>query len=261
MPPSTRLTPPLGPMLREQVRAELLRYLRSPVFSVFTLALPVVFYLFFGISNSRHTIAGVPGGAYLLASFATYGVANVMLSTFGMGVALDRGRRMDALMRATPLRPAVFMASRVVVAVVFGLLALAAVSVFAVVTGGVRMEARTWAAFVGWLLVGSLPFLALGLAIGYLVSANSAPAVVNLVALPLYFASGIFTPVSQLPHFIGQVAPYLPTYRLGQLAWGAIGATGTDPLGANLLWLGGYTLVFLLVAVRAYAAEESRRFA
>lgn len=261
MPADTRLAPPLGRMLREQVRAELLRYLRSPIFSVFTLALPVVFYLFFGIANSKYTIAGVSGGAYLLASFATYGVANVMLSTFGMGIALDRGRRMDALMRATPLHPAVFMAGRVVVAVVFGLLSLTAVSVFAVVTGGVRMEVATWAAFVGWLLVGSLPFLALGLAIGYLVSANAAPAVVNLVALPLYFASGIFMPIGQLPHLIGQVAPYLPTYRLGQLAWGAIGARGTDPIGTNLLWLGAYTLAFLLVAVRAYAAEESRRFA
>jgi ABC-2 type transport system permease protein len=261
MRPEMRPTPPLGPMLREQVRAELLRFLRSPILSVFTLALPVVFYLFFGISNSRYSIAGVSGGAYLLASFATYAVANVMLSTFGMGVALDRGRRMDALMRATPLPPAVFMASRVVVAVLFGLVSLAAVSVFAVLTGGVRMAPGTWVAFVGWLLVGSLPFLALGLAIGYLVSANAAPAVVNLVALPLYFASGIFMPISQLPHFIGQIAPYLPTYRLGQLAWGAIGARGMDPLGTNLLWLGLYTLAFLLVAVRAYRAEESRRFA
>jgi ABC-2 type transport system permease protein len=259
--PSTRTVAPLVPMLREQTRAELLRYLRSPIFSVFTLALPVVFYLFFGIPNARYTIAGVPGGAYLLASFASYGVATVMLSTFGMGVALDRGRRMDALMRATPLRPAVFLAGRVIVAVVFGLLALAAVSAFAVVTGGVRMDAGRWAAFAGWLLAGSLPFLALGLAIGYLVSANSAPAVVNLVALPLFFASGIFVPVSQLPHLIGLVAPYLPTYRLGQLAWTAVGAHGMDPLGANLLWLAGYTVVFLVVAARAYRAEESRRFA
>ncbi len=259
--PDNRVLPPLAPMLREQVRAEFLRYLRSPVLSILTLALPVVFYLFFGIPSSGYTIAGVSGGAYLMASFATYGVANVMFSTFGMGVALDRGRRLDTLMRATPLRPAVFMAGRVVVAVAFGLLALGAVSVFAVMTGGVRLSAPTWAAFVGWLLAGSLPFLALGLAIGYLVSANAAPAVVNLVALPLYFASGIFTPVSRLPHLIGQVAPYLPTYRLGQLAWGAIGAHGTDPPGANLLWLGAYTVVFLLVAVRAYMAEESRRFA
>jgi ABC-2 type transport system permease protein len=123
------------------------------------------------------------------------------------------------------------------------------------------MAPLTWAAFAGWLLVGSLPFLALGLAIGYRVSANAAPAVVNLIGLPLYFASGIFLPVDRLPHFIAQVAPYLPSYRLGQLAWGAVGAAGTDPRGADLLWLAAYTAVFLTVAVRGYAAEETRRYA
>ena len=43
--------------------------------------------------------------------------------------------------------------------------------------------------------------------------ANAAPAVVNLDALPLYFASGIFMPVGQLPTVIGRLSPYLPTYR------------------------------------------------
>jgi ABC-2 type transport system permease protein len=247
-------------MALEQVRAELLRFLRSPIFSVFTLALPVVFYLFFGIPRAAGQIAGVPGGTYLMASFAAYGVANVMLFTFGMGVAVDRGRRADALMRATPLRPGVFMLARVVVAVLFGVAALAAVSVFAVLTGGVRMEPARWAAFVGWLLVGALPFLALGLAIGYLVSANAAAAVVNLVGLTLYFASGIFVPVGQLPRFVAAVAPYLPTYRYGQLAWGAVGAAGTDPAAVDLAWLAAYLVIFLAIALRAYRLEESRRF-
>jgi len=85
--------------------------------------------------------------------------------------------------------------------------------------------------------------------------------VVNLVALPLYFASGIFMPVSQLPTVIGRLSPYLPTYRYGQLAWGAVGAHGTDATLVDLVWLGAYTLVFLLVALRVYAMEESRRFA
>jgi len=258
---STAPVAPLAKMAREQLRAEFLRYLRSPIFSVFTLALPVVFYLFFGIPNATFQIAGVSGGTYLMASFGAYGVANVMLFTFGIGVALDRARRMDSLIRATPLRPAVFLLSRVAVALTFGLMALTAVSLFAMLTAGVRMEPARWATFAGWLLVGALPFLALGLAIGYLVSANSAAAVVNLVALPLFFASGIFVPVRNLPHFIATIAPYLPTYRYGQLAWGAVGASGTDRALVDLAWLGAYTVVFLLIAGRAYLLEESRRFA
>jgi ABC-2 type transport system permease protein len=248
-------------MLLEQTRAEFLRYVRSPFLSVFTLALPLVFYLFVGLSAAGHTIAGVPGPVYALAGFAAYAVSNVMLSTFGVGLAVDRARRTDVLMRATPLRPAVFLAGRGIVAVTFGLVALVAISLFAVVTGAVSLTPAVWAALVGWLLLGSLPFLALGLAIGYLANPNAGGVAVNLVALPLYFAAGVFRPVNQLPQFIQHVAPYLPSYRYAQLAWGAVGATNAAALGTNLVFLAAWTVAFALVAVRAYRREQSRRFA
>jgi ABC-2 type transport system permease protein len=248
-------------MLLEQARAEFLRYLRSPILSVFTLALPIVFYLFVGLSYARVTIAGVPGPIYALAGFSAYAVSNVMLSTFGIGLAADRARRMDVLMRATPLRPWVFLAGRAIVAVFFGLVALAALSAFAALTGGIHLSLAVWGALAGWLLVGSLPFLALGLAIGYLVNPNAGGAAVNLVALPLYFASGVFRPVSQLPPFIQHVSPYLPSFRYAQLAWSAVGATNAAPLGTNLIYLAAWTVGLAFLAVRAYRREQSRRLA
>src|SRR5439155_19951649 len=223
-------------MLFEQVRAELLKLLRSPIFSLFSLALPVIFYGFFGVGNADRLTNGVRGGTFLMASFAAYAVANVMLFTFGISIAVERGRRMDLLMRATPLRGWVFLLSRIVAATCFALAALLLLGVFASLTGGVRLDAGRWAGLTVKLLVGALPFLALGFAIGYLVSPNSAPAVVNLIGLPMYFASGIFVPVNQLPDFIQKIAPYLPAYRYGQLAWGAVGAQA-DPALTSLLWL------------------------
>jgi ABC-2 type transport system permease protein len=248
-------------MLLEQARAEFLRYLRSPILSVFTLALPLVFYLFVGLTYAGATIAGVPGPVYLFAGFAAYAVSNVMLSTFGIGLTVDRARRMDVLMRATPLRPWVFLAGRAIVAAVFALAALAALAIFAVVTGGVHLSVTAWAALVGWLLLGSLPFLALGLAIGYLVNPNAGGAAVNLVALPLYFAAGVLRPIDQLPQLVQQIAPYLPSFRYAQLAWSAVGATNAAPLATNLIYLAVWTTGLALLAVRAYRREQSRRLA
>jgi ABC-2 type transport system permease protein len=253
-------TAPVGPMLLEQSRAQALQLLRSPIYSMFSLALPVIFWLFFGLPNAHLRIGGVQAGAYLLASFGAYAVSNVMLFTFGITIAMERGRKQDLLMRATPLRPAVYLASRVVAAVLFAIAALAILSIFAVVTGGVQLDAGQWFSLFWRLLVGSLPMLTMGLAIGYLVSPNAAPAVVNLIGLPMYFASGIFVPISQLPDFIQRIAPYLPTYRYAQLAWGSIGAPADPPL-TDLLWLAGYTAIFLLITLRAYRVEESRKFA
>jgi len=248
-------------MLLEQTRAEVLRYLRSPFLSVFTIALPLVLYLFIGLGYGRVSIDGVPGPLYVLAGLSAYAVSNVMLSTCGVGLAVDRASRMDVLMRATPLPPWVFLAGRAIVAVVFGLVAMAALGTFAALAGGVHLSLAAWAALAGWLLLGALPFLALGLAIGYLVAPSAAGAAVNLVALPLYFAAGVFRPVSQLPQAIQHIAPYLPSFRYAQLAWGAVGASGTAPRATNLLYLAIWTAGLTLLAARAYRREQGRRLA
>jgi ABC-2 type transport system permease protein len=250
---------PFGPMLAAQTRAQLLHLLRSPFYSIFCLVLPLIFWVFFGLPRAHHTIAGVDAGAYLLASFGTYAVANVMLFAFGIGIANERGRREDVLMRATPLRPGVDLTARLLAAMAFGLTAVVVLSVFALATGGVRLDTSRWLMLVVWLLIGSLPLLTLGLAIGYLVSVNAVPAVVNLVGLPMFLASGLVVPVAELPDFIQKIAPYLPAYRYAQLAWDAVGAHA-DPPAADLAWLAAYTAVFLAIVLRAYRLEESRKF-
>ena len=63
----------------------------------------------------------------------------------------------------------------------------------------------------------------------------------------------------QLPGFVRAVAPYLPAYHYGQLAWSAVGAA-TEPMPVALAWLAGYTALFLAIAFRAYRREESRKF-
>jgi len=246
-------------MLVEQTRAEVLKLWRSPIFSIFALALPVMFYLFFGASNAGRVVGGVNIGAYVMASLSAYAVANVMLFTFGIGLAIERGRKFDLLMRATPMRPIVQLGAKLVSGLVFALLALAVLFAFAVLTG-LRMGTGNWFALTWRLLLGSVPFLLLGFAIGYLVSPNAAPAVVNLVALPMYFASGLFIPVSALPDFIQKIAPYLPAYRYGQLAWDAVGAPSSDPLAVNALWLLGYSVAFLAITLWAYRLDDSRKF-
>lgn len=250
---------PFVPMLVAQTTAQLRHLLRSPFYSIFSLVLPLIFWVFFGLPRAHHTIAGVDAGAYLLASFGAYAVANVMLFSFGIGIANERGRKEDVLMRATPLRPGVDLLARLLAAMVFGLAAVVVLSIFAWATGGVRLDAGRWLVLVVRLLVGALPLLALGLAIGYLVSVNAVPAVVNLVGLPMFLASGLVVPLAELPDFIQKMAPYLPAYRYAQLAWDAVGAHA-DPPAADLLWLAAYTAVFLAIVLRAYRLEESRRF-
>ena len=257
---TSRGVAPIGPMLWRQTRAEFLKLWRNPGFSVFSLLMPAIFFAFFGLPNTHNTEGNVSAGRYILASFAAYGAISVMLFSFGVGVAVERGQRMNVLMRATPLRPMVYLLARVVTAVAFAFLMLLVLFAFAAIAGGIRMDAAMWLTLTVRLLLGALPFIALGFAVGYLASPNAAAPIINIVFLILSFASGLFVPLPQLPDVVQKVAPYLPTYRYGQLAWNDIGFDIKEPLSTPVLWLFGYGIVFVVIAIRAYRREDQKTF-
>jgi ABC-2 type transport system permease protein len=251
---------PLGSVLLAQIRSELVMRWRLPAFSATTLLLPVVLFSFFGLPFAGRTgPRGLDIGVVLLISFSAYAVGQVMVYGFGIGVAVERGQKIDVLMRATPLPPGVYLAAKVVVAMLFGLLAVLLLFTYAGVVGGIRVAPGVWVSVIARLLAGSVPLIGLGFAIGYVAGPNAAPAVVNLVYLPLAFASGLFLPPEQLPAFVQRVAPYLPTYHYAQLAWSAIGA-GREPVGTSVVWLAGYSALFLWAAIRAYRREAALKF-
>ena len=259
--PRRRELAPLAPMLWRQVATAVIQYLRIPAFSATSLLLPVMFFAFFGLPNAHlRWPDGTSVGAYLAASLGAYAVSSVMVFSFGIGVATQRGQKIDVLQRATPLPPAVAVTATVINAALFALVALVLLFLFARVAGGVEMPLPRWLELTGVLIAGALPLIGMGLAIGYLAGPNSAPAVANLVYLPMAFASGLFVPVEQLPDFVQKAAPYLPTYHFAEAAHAVVGH-GREPLERAFLWLGGWTVVLFVVAVRAYMRDANRKFA
>lgn len=250
----------LGHMLLMQTWSQILALWRIPSLSLPSLILPMVFFTFFGLRFAGLSdTAGVSVRAYMLISFGAYAVGQVMVFSFGIGVAGQRAMKIDLLMRATPLPPLIDLLARIANALLFALANLLLLLAYGHLVGGVHLELSVWVTVIVRLLAGSLPFIALGFAIGYGVGANAAAAVANLVYLPLSFASGLFVPFAQLPAFVQRLAPYLPSYHYGQLARGAIGVP-VEPAWQSLSWLALYTALFLTIAVRAYRREEQQRF-
>jgi ABC-2 type transport system permease protein len=252
---------PVWPMLRLQTWAEFLKLWRVPAFTLTSLFLPVMFYAFIGVGQASQKIfPNVTFGAYFLASMAVYSVANVMIFSFGISVATERGMKMDVLQRATPMPPLIYLLSKCITALFFAALTLVVLFPFAYIAGHVRLDPSAWVNLASRVLLGSIPFIALGFAIGYLSGPNSAVAVVNLIYLPTAFASGLFFPKQLLPQFIQQIAPYLPLHFFGQLGWDAVGAPTDGNVTTDWLYLVGYGVLFFVVALWAYRREESRKF-
>ena len=244
---------------RLEAKYEFLKLWRMPAYAVPTLVFPLMFYLIFGLTFGDQSAGPVSVSTYMLATYGAFGVIGVALFGFGVGVASERGQGWMRLKRASPMPLAAYFAAKVAMATLFGLLVALGLFALGYLVGDVRLGTFTWLSLLAVLLVGVLPFCAMGLALGYLVGPNAAPAVVNLIYLPMVFASGLWIPVSQLPGFLQAAAPFLPPYHYAELALGVIGVRRGDPW-LHVAVLVGFAAVFLLVAAWAYRRDEGKTY-
>lgn len=249
---------PTGPMLRQQTRAELLRLWRNPSFLIPTLILPVLLYAIIGGLGTGH-VQGVSRQVYAVTSVGTYCIISIMLVSFGVSVAAERGQRVNVLTRATPLPVVVYLLAKVIITMLSALVMLSLLCILAAQAGGVQLDISAWLTFIVSLLLGVLPFILLGFALGYLCSPTSAGGLINISFLVLAFASGIFIPLADLPQIVQNIAPYTPFYRLDELAMHAVGMQ-TDSLFEAIWQLAVYVVIFWGLAFYAYRREEQQSF-
>ena len=236
---------------------ELVKLRRLPAYAIPTIAFPVMFYLLFGIAMSGNRVSGGRRVAdYLLATYGAFGVIGAGLFAFGVGVAVERGQGWLLVKRASPMSPAVYLAGKVAASMAFAAVIVALLAACAALLGGVRLGADQWLLLIVTLVLGTIPFCAIGLSLGYLAGPNSAPAIVNLVHLPAALGAGLWLPVDMLPAPMRAVSPWLPQYHLGQLALTITGgATAPRPM-MNVLVLTAWTAIALTAATWAYRRDE-----
>ena len=240
-----------------EAKYEFLKQVRMPAYALPAITFPVMFYLLFGIMFGGARSAGPTTVAtYMLATYGAFGVIGSALFGFGVGVAVERGQGWMTLKRATPMPPLAYFVAKLAMAATFAGIIVVLLSLTGVVFGGVRLPAAAWARLFGTLLLGAVPFCAIGLALGYFAGPNSSPAIVNLIYLPLSFASGLWIPIEMLPATIKNAAPWLPPYHLGQLALAAVGAGRGGAAWAHALALVGFALIGLGVALIGYRRDE-----
>ena len=234
-----------------ETRNEFLRLLRSPSFAVPTLVFPPMFYVLFAVLLNHER--GPFVAAHLLATYGVFGVMAPGLFGFGVAIAMDRERGFLALKRAQPVPAGALLLSRMAMAMLFAFVISLILMAIGTLFAGVTLTTTQAVTLVLVNVLGVLPFCAIGLFIGSTVSGQGAPAVVNMVYLPMSFLAGLWMPLSMLPAFIGKVAPLWPAYHLAQIALEAAGSRNDGATGLHLLVLAGYTIGFFLLARRRLA--------
>lgn len=232
-----------------EAKLEFLRLLRTPAFALPTLLFPPMFYLLFGVMFAKSSSAGAYQPAvYLLATYNVFGVMAPGLFGFGVTVALDRERGWLTLKRAMPMPPGAWLAAKLAMAMLFAAAIFAVMALVATTLGGVRLPLSAWGLLFVVDVVGVLPFCAIGLFLGCVADGQGAPAIANLIYLPMAFLSGLWFPLAFLPTLVGQLAPLWPAWHLGKLGLAAVGQGPASAVGWHLLALAATTALFLALA-------------
>lgn len=232
--------------LRE-ARLEFLRLLRTPAFSVPTLVFAPMFYLLFGVLLNR---GNAGASSYLMATYSVFGVIGPGLFGFGVGLAIDRERGLLTLKRVQPVPAAAPLLAKVAMAMIFAACIGAMLLIAGVTLGGVQMTPSQAALLLCVDILGVMPFCALGLLIGTLVNGSGAPAVVNLIYMPMALLSGLWLPLRMLPAVVEQIAPLWPAWHLSQLALKIVGQGSGRPVWMHVTVMLGFTAICLFLAQR-----------
>jgi ABC-2 type transport system permease protein len=243
-----------------EAKTEFLKVVRMPAYALPTLAFPVMFYVLFGLAFGSGQVGATRTATYMIATYGAFGVMGAALFGFGVAVAVERGQGWMLLKRAMPAPAGAWITAKVSLSLIFAAVIVLLLSVLGFAFGHVRLPLSTWSALATILVAGAVPFSAFGLALGYLAGPNSAPAVVNLIYLPMAFASGLWIPVEMLPGFMKTIALALPAYHYAQLALGVLGAGRGGPAWSHVAMLTGFTVLSLAVALFAYRHDEGRTY-
>lgn len=182
-------------------------------------------------------------------------LAIMISAVIGLSTVLVDWRQRGILRRLklTPIPLAEFFAARIAASLVVAVMQVVVLLAFGRIAFGIHISSTAWAG-VPVALAGCLCFLAMGFAIGSVVSEpETGDAVSNVITNPMMFLSGTFFPVSAMPSFVQAIARVLPLYYM------ANGLRDTTVRGLSITHVAG-DIGVLLAATAVLAAIALRSF-
>lgn len=253
----TATTPGALRLVAVHTKFQLLETIRIPAAVIGNTVFPALALFFFVVPQAD--VAGNRLWATTaVAGLAFFSVCSASMFTHGLGVAEDRESPFDPFVRSLPAGPVPRFVGRILVGLVmalFGMVPLLLVAAFFTEAGA---PAPQLLAGVGMVLVGAVPFILLGIGLGYALTAKAAIAIVQVILFPLAFAGGLFMPPQLFPAWMDTVSLATPTRAGRDLLVDALGVEVAH--GSSWLVLLGWTVAFGALAVWAYRRDEGRRF-
>ncbi|MCU1394632.1 MAG: transporter permease [Ilumatobacteraceae bacterium] len=235
------------------LRYELLRTVRNRRFLIFSLVIPLVLLLVIAGPNRHATLGGLPFATYYMTGMVSYGSMAAVIAG-GARIAAERSVGWNRQLRVTPLRPSMYLSAKVVTGYALAIISIVLLYI-AGISLGVRMPAGRWIEMTALILVGLIPFAALGVVLGHLLTVDSmGPAMGGLTSL-FALLGGSWGPIAE-HGIMHSVSESLPSYWLVQS--GHVGL-GMDAWPAKAwIVIAIWSIVLVRLAVWAYQRDTSK---
>ena len=240
-----------------EAKTENLKTWRTPSYVLPSLLFPLMFYLFFGIIFGHQGMDGKMS-AYLLGTYGVFGVMGPALFSFGADIAVEKDKGLLQMKQVSPMPVVLYFLAKALTAMGFASVITLSIFVMGATLGDVQLEIAQWLSTWCILLLGTIPFCAMGLCIGLTAKAQASAALVNVIYLPMAFLSGLWIPIQTLPDIMHSVANFMPAYHFAQLVLKVQGFDMGQSVWMHIGVLAAYTVLFTALAIRLFKRSNTR---
>lgn len=238
-----------------QCKAEMYRMFRNPYFIFWSLLMPIIFYYIFTKVVNTDIADKELWGAHYLMSMTSFSVMGSAIMTLGIRMVQERSQGWTTFMKVTPLSSLQYSMAKMIGQSIVHAFSIVVIFIAGVVLNGVSLSASQWIMSGCWILLGSLPFLGIGVLIGTMRRVETASGVSNLLYMLLAITGGMWMPMEVLPKTIQTIGAWLPAYNYGNGAWEII--RGGAPELKNIAILAGYLTIFMVLSTYIRRKQEA----
>lgn len=236
-------------------RAELLRTFRNRRFFIFSIAFPLILFWVIAAPQKNETNfngTGISIPLYYMVTMAAYG-AMIAVMSGGARIAAERQVGWTRQLRISPLTVRTYFRTKIMVSFITALAGIALLYLSGIAIG-VRLPAQRWLEMTGLILIGLVPFAALGILLGHLLTTESMGPALGGGAGLLALLGGFWFPITS--GFVHDAGQLLPSWWLVQASHVSLGGEAWPAKGWAIVAF--WAVVLTLGAAQAYRRDTQR---
>lgn len=197
------------------MKVELILMKRQGAYYLLSIGLPSVFYLIFSGVMSSDTPTSVL--RLYLFSMTVFSIMSSAFFSIPSSLQSDKTNNWQKMIQHSPVSMVEYYISKLFSALLTFLLSIVVVFSVGHFVRGVSLPTMDWLIIALIILFGSLVFIAMGVLVSLLPSAQLMSVVGNIAYMALAVLGGLWFPLSMFPAWLRPIGKLMPSYQLMQV--------------------------------------------